>query len=261
MDPEGAIRGAAALAWIPRGFPLLVHVAPPWRRQGIGRALVQAAANTAVGETPALRAWTPLEETSEAAQFLRVVGFQVTRRVLAFETDGLRFSAAMTTLLARLRAAGKVPADVHVAHLAEASPADVVALVAPEFGTMPHDVAWRLAPGAPGAYDRDLSLVLLRGGAVCGAILCLRSGDLVTVDVNVVAPHLRRGWANLLLLEAITHRCRADGVTRCHFTCEEHVRDTLNVARRSDAIALPPRVMLTLPLGNETKGEAGSFRR
>jgi GNAT superfamily N-acetyltransferase len=241
-SPNGLI-GAAAVAWVPRGFPILLFVAEGWRRQGIGRRLLEAATASAAGETTALRAWNAVQEDSAAASFLQAVGFQVTRRLLVFETDAAEFEASMTALLRRM--AGKVPGDVIVGTLAQAPPSGVVSLVAPQFATLPHDVAWRITSGSPLGYDQTLSLVLLQKGKVIGAMLCKRSGELAEVDVNVVAPAFRGGWANLLLLEAMARRARADGVAHFRFSCEEHVRDTLNLARRSGARHLPPNVLLT----------------
>jgi hypothetical protein len=136
--------------------------------------------------------------------------------------------------------------------LAEAPADEVIRLVAPSFAALPHDVAWRIAPGSVYGYDRALSLVLLHGAArVGGAVLCRRFGERVDMDVGVVAPELRHGWANLMLVEGMARLGHAAGVTRCRFSCEEHVRDTLNLARRSDAARLPAQVVLTLPLATE----------
>jgi GNAT superfamily N-acetyltransferase len=87
----GQLRGVLAMAWVPRGFPVLVHVAEPYRRRGIGRALLRAAIARAGGETPALRCWAPVEEGSAAASFLRANSFRVTRRQLPIETDAAAF--------------------------------------------------------------------------------------------------------------------------------------------------------------------------
>ena len=85
-------------------------------------------------------------------------------------------------------------------------------------------------------------------------MLCRRVGDRVDIDVNVVAPELRRSWANVVLLEGMARRGRAAGVNRFQFTCEEHVRDTLNLARRSAARQLPTQLVLVLPLGTGGRG-------
>lgn len=167
---------------------------------------------------------------------------------MAFETrEPLLFEKAMTALAERM--AGKIPRDVVLVTLADAPAEGVVRLVAPQFASLPHDIAWRIRPGAHHGYDRDVSLVLMRGTDVLGAMLVHRSGELAEVDVNVVAPQIRGRWANVLLLEGMARRARTAGVTCFHFFCEEHVRDTANLARRSGVHVLPPRLMLTLLLG------------
>ena len=234
--------GAAALAWVPRGFPVLVHVREGWRRGGVGRALVEAAMDAAAGETRFVRAWSPVEQDSAPARFLAACGFTVFKRLLTFETDGVAFETAMGALLRRARA--RVPADASLVTLAEAPAQEVVRLVAPQFDALPHDVAWRLRPGVAGGYDPALSLVLMHAGRVAGAILCRRFGDSIEVDANVVAPAYRRGWANLLLVEGITRRARAAGLATCRFCCEEHVTNTLNLGRRTQARFLAPKLLM-----------------
>jgi hypothetical protein len=82
-------------------------------------------------------------------------------------------------------------------------------------------------------------------------MLCRRFGDVADIDVNVVTPELRRGWANVPLLEGMARRCHAVGGVRFRFSCEEHVRDTLNLARCSGARQLPTQVLLALPLSGD----------
>lgn len=69
------------------------------------------------------------------------------------------------------------------------------------------------SPGTAGSCDLALSLVLLQREDVAGAMLCWRRGETIEVDVNVVAPRLRRGWTNLPLLEGTARpRRRRDPV-------------------------------------------------
>ena len=245
--PEG-IRGALAIAWVAHGFSVLVHVAAPWRRQGLGSALIEAAAASALGETAALRAWMPVSEGSGAAAFLQAAGFRNMRRLLVFETDAIRFAETMHGLLRRAQAGGRVSRHFQLATLAAAPLRGVIDLVAPEFSTLAHDVAARMAPDQHDGYDRALSLVLLHDGTVVGAMLCRRFDDLVEIDINVVDPALRHGPANLILLEGMARMSQAAGIRRFRFSCEEHVRDTLNLGRRAGAIRMPNQLLLARPL-------------
>ena len=189
-----------------------------------------------------------MPEGSGEAAFLLANGFRIIRRLLMFETDGVGFESSMTALLHRLRASGKLPGDIRLATLGETPTSELIAVLAPQFAALPQDVAWRLTPGASGAYDPALSLVLLKGQSVVGAMMCRREAESVDIDVSVVVEGFRHGWANVLLLEAMARRCRAADVARFRFGCEEHVRDTLNVARRCGARSLPAQVSLAFPL-------------
>ena len=245
-DGPAGLTGAAAVAWVPGGFPVLLHVAAPFRRQGLGRALLAAAAESAAGETRALRSWTTVAADSGAAAFLAGAGFRAMRRFLVFETDATVFGQAMTRLLRRV--AGRIPASARLVPLRDAAPGGVVRLVAPAFAALPHDVAVRLLPGARNGYDGDHSLVLLHEGEVAGAMLCHAADGALEVDVNAIAAPLRGGWANLMLLEAMARGGREAGFARFRFGCEPHVHDTLNLARRTGAAALPDQLAMERPL-------------
>jgi hypothetical protein len=58
------------------------------------------------------------------------------------------------------------------------------------------------------------------------------------VDVNVVTPALRRGWANLALLREATRNGLQGGARRFRFSCDDTVADSVNLARRANAILL-----------------------
>lgn len=237
--------GVAAVAWVPGGFRVLLHVQEGWRCKGVGRRLIAAVAASAAGETASLRPWSPLQEDDVAVSFLQAVGFRTTQRLLVFETDAARFGAAMTALLGRL--AARMPAGLGLVTL-EAAPADsLIRLLSEHFHQLPHHAASLVMPGMPHGYDRNLSLVLMRDGAAVGAMLCQSKPDHLLVDVNLVIPALRQGPANLMLLEAMARRARAAGVTTFRFSCEEHVRDTIGLARRSGARRLPALLSMALP--------------
>ncbi|MDB5960967.1 MAG: Acetyltransferase family protein [Massilia sp.] len=240
------VHGVLALDWVSDGFVLHLHVVPASRRCGVGRALVAQAAAMARGETRRLRTATLVFETSPESAFLRSCGFTVTRRLLAFDTDGGRYGP---TLSALLRRAGKhVPPGLTVGPLASAPAAGVAALVGWQFGVLQHDAVAKLDPRHPDPYDQQLSQVLMRDGVVVGAILGRRFGNIIEVDVNVVAPSLRHGLANLMLLEAIMRLGEQAGVQRARFSCEAHVRDTVNIGARLSAARMPDQLSYALML-------------
>jgi len=235
---DGKPVGAAALSWSPGGFPLDVHVVPPFRRRGIGRILVDAACRFAEGETVRLRGWNLIVEGSDADRFLRAVGFTVAQRFLGFETDGVKLVEVTGAIYKRLERTGKIPATARLISLSESSRTEVARLVLSEVAVVPATLAARLATQDGGGYEDDLSIVLLVDGKVGGATLMTRTDDTVRLEITVVAPALRHGWANALLLGEATRRGIASGAKRCRFFCDEHVRETINAARRIGAAPL-----------------------
>lgn len=235
------IRGVAAVLWSTGGFPLQLFVFEPFRRRGIGRALVDAVVDAAHGETGTLRNWFPVVESSAAAAFLSRMGFAVERRLLGFDGDSAGFVEQAVRLRALIERSGRVPDDARIITLGEAPRQEVAKLVAAEFGTAPAFASAQLQTGA--GYDPSLCVVATHGGRVVGAVLAAREGPCLRVDVTAVAPDHRGGWANLLLLTSLVERGIAAGVSRFRFFCDEDNRDTLNIARRAKANALERALM------------------
>ena len=245
---SNAIVGAAAIGWVPGGFPVQAHVVPSWRRRGVGRALLDAVATAARGETARLRAWTLVGEGSPAEAFLRAAGFAVERRFHGFDT-GFEFAAHVARVRAYLARGGRIPGDIAVVPPSAAPRAELVALVAANLNAVPAAVAARLAgDGAPG-YDDALSVVLIHDGAVAGATLTSREGAIGRIEVNVVAPALRGGWANVVLLDETARRGMAGGIERFRFFSDETTRDTMNLGRRTGARFLGVGLVMERPLG------------
>jgi GNAT superfamily N-acetyltransferase len=238
-DTTGEIVGVAAIAWqswgIPPAFPLWIHVCEAWRRQGIARALLRHAARDCREDIDRLCSWTALEESSAAAAFARAVGFEVARRKLYFEAEGEPLLSAISPIYERLRAAGRIPADARVVTLRDAPYARVARLVSETFDSR-YDYALAAVHGPESqGYDRDSSVVLLLGGTVCGALLYRWSDSVAEIGVNVVAPHVRRRWANVALLYQATRNGFNRGGRRVRFHCDDTVTDTVNIARRIGA--------------------------
>jgi GNAT superfamily N-acetyltransferase len=229
---DEALVGAAAVGWTSGGFPLDVHVVRSARRHGVGRALVEAACRFVDGETERLRAWSLVVEGSPAADFSAATGFTVTQRFLGFETDGVKLVEVTGAIQRRLERAGKIPATARLVSLSEAPRGEIIQLVLNEVAVVPATLAARIGAQDGGGYDNDLSTVLMVDGKVGAAALMTRNGDIVRLEVTVVAPALRHGWANALLLGEATRRGIASGAKRCRFFCDEHVRETINAARR-----------------------------
>ena len=239
LDPVGSeVVGAGAVGWQPippgPGFPVQLHVIPSHRRRGIGSLLLQTIVDACTGHTKRLHSWSNEAEGSPAAAFCTAAGFVPRSRMLEFDADLARFYAMIGPIHGRLAKSGKIASDLRVVPLREASLQHVTQLVSSQFADVPLSTVMALSQGLIN-YDQDKSAVLLRGNEVKGALLYMWNDGNPIIDVNVVAPELRRGPANVLLLEAATRNALEGGGISFRFRCEEHVRDTVNLARRSGA--------------------------
>lgn len=246
-DSDGALLGAGGMLWRgwnePAGMPAWIEVLPDSRRRGAGRALLAAMARLASAESDLLWALNPVDEASDAAAFARACGADAAKRHLFFEARGAAFTQDMGNVVERLRRAGRIPADLTIVALSQENVEQVKWLIADEMAAPPPRMAQMLARAltespetAP--VDRERSRVLTTGdGAVAGALLVRRvPGENVSeVVCNVVDPRWRNGWANPMLLHGFTAISLAQGCTTMRFDCDEDVRDTIRLARRSGA--------------------------
>jgi len=243
--------GVCAIAWRPwgkpAGFPLHVHVDGTARRQGIGRALVRAAAQLCRDDTDRFHGWDAVVEGSEADTFARAVGFGVHRRTHFFDADLAACQALVDPIHARLQAYEAIPPNATVVALGDAPAREVARLVSETFDSPIHEVLANLQrPG--GGFDPQYSFVLMVDGAVGGALLQRRIGDVAQVEVSVIAPALQCGWAIVVLLREAAVRGVAAGATHIRFRCDDGVHDTINLARRVRARLARTAVELSAPL-------------
>lgn len=236
---DDEIIGVVAIAWRgwgkPPGFPIFIYVVDCARRHGLGRALVIEAARACRSDIDRFHGWMAAEAGTPEALFARAIGFQVHRRTLHFEADGLAFYSMIDAIHARIRRRARIPPGVTTVPLASVPHASVARLVSATFGSR-YDVALAntLGSGA-GGYDREKSVVLLVDNKVCGALLYRWAGGTPQIDVNVVAPQLRRGWGNVALLHHAVRNGLEAGARSFRFHCEDSIIDTVNLARRANA--------------------------
>jgi GNAT superfamily N-acetyltransferase len=248
IDRETAlIVGAAAIAWQPSHDPagcrLHLHVPPPFRRRGIGRALVETIVGAATGSTRCLHSWADIPDDGPV-DFLRAVGFAPSRRMQEYMAEGARFHAMVKRVLDRLAAASRVPPGFRVVPLREAPTEEVAHLVAANFREAPAAALSGIARGL-GGHDADKSVVLLDDGVVRGALLYRWNDGDPAIEVRVVAPEARGSAANVMMLEAATLRGLQGGATRFRFTAADDNSDTLKLARRSGASLVAARSTYT----------------
>jgi GNAT superfamily N-acetyltransferase len=246
---DGRLAGAAAVMWrswaTPGGFPLQVQVIPEMRRQGVGRRLVEAAIKLARGETPGLWSLEPTPIEGPAAAFLTACGFSIGRHQRSFQATGQALRANVAPALARMSARGRVPTDGRVVPLAEAPLEAVSWLVSAEFGGGPFRALQNLAGRVAerGISTEDMSQVVMQGDKVAAVLLARMDYGVAVIDARVVAPDARGGWAGALQLDAILQWGLKRGVAEFRFQCDDDVRDTLALARRSDARELEQKAL------------------
>lgn len=231
--------GIAAIAWRnwgqPPGFPVYVHVTDEWRCKGVGRALVSAAARECRSDIDRFYGWSSVDEPSAAWLFARAVGFHVHRRTLHFEADVLTFYSMVNSIHERLSKHARIPPAAKIVTLASVPPAPVARLLSETFGTPYERVLANVEGKGPGAHDAERSVVLIVNGEVQGALLYRWADGTPEIDANVVAAHLRGGWANVVLLRHATQNGLAAGARRFRFLCDDTIADTVNLARRANA--------------------------
>lgn len=242
-DASGPIVGACAISWCnapkpevdPSGFPIMLYVVEAERRKGVGRALIEAAAEWCREETTVLRNWMPVPAGSDAVQFLQRSGFTLHHRTLHFEANLAEFHRIVDHLRDRLQRTGRMPAAAQLLRLQDIPAWDVAALVAPEFPAPHAAIMRRLTPGAPDAFDLARSTALRVGEVLAGVLIFSWNGGEVGIEVIVVAPSFRGGAANVLLLEGATRAAMEGGAEFFRFYCDERTRDTIGLARRAGA--------------------------
>jgi GNAT superfamily N-acetyltransferase len=238
---DGRLAGAAALMWrswaTPSGFPVSVEVLAEHRRQGVGRRLLADAVAWASGEADGLWSLEPQALDGPAAAFLEACGFRLARRQHHFEASGDVLRENVAPALARLRRHGRIPADARVVPLAEAPLGEVSWLVSAQFGGGPFRSLQNLRRRVTqrGVSTGDLSQVVLHGDKVVGVLLARLDHGIAVIDGRVVAPGSRGDWAGALQLDAVLGLGPRLGLDTFRFHCDDDVRDTLSLARRSDA--------------------------
>jgi GNAT superfamily N-acetyltransferase len=214
-----------------------LRVIVPYRRRGIGRALVERVVGQArrhgVG---ALHAWDWVEPAGDTARAWAALGFAPAQRKLEYETN-LAFSLpTILPLYEQVRERGWIPDAARIVALSDADRDAVAALHEQFLGGSRRLLMPLLDGSAPGAYDPAFSRVLLLDGRVVGFTLGrILPGGVCEIDANVLHPSVRLGWANLWLKVEAAQLLMSHGVhTIRYFSLEQHT-DTHRLSRQAGA--------------------------
>jgi len=251
----GVMAGAAALYWqswtTPAGFPADIHVLPQFRRKGIGRALLMAAAELAAPETDGLWSFTPFEARDEAAAFMTACGLTPHRGQRHFIGNAEDLRNDVEPMARHLRARNRLPATARIAPLSDDRLEDIAWLLSRELGGDPRRTLNGLNARLGAGAAMDWSLVAWDDDEPVAVLLCRIDAGVAIIDARAVSGRLRNRWPNILLLEAILLRGRTDGVTRFRFRCDETNRDTLSLARRSAAEETEATALYYYPIASD----------
>jgi hypothetical protein len=232
---NGDFAGAAAVLWAnwaePAGFNVFVRVLTAARGKGVGRHLIEAAADLAEVETDGLWSFRATPLASPAAKFLEACGFVPRKREHYFQVGLPPMIDYMQSVAQRYRERAQIPDGAEVVFLSdvEGSLEEVAWLLAREFNSS-------LRANVQNLYRRrrdpdDGSVIARVSGEVVGVLLCRAEGPVAIVDVRVVAKRWRLGWPNLMMMEKGLLRARADGRQQIKFYCDETLNDTKNLAK------------------------------
>jgi ribosomal protein S18 acetylase RimI-like enzyme len=247
---DGRFAGAAALYWQswadPPGFPVWLRVGPPFRRQGVGRALVEEAAALAAAEVGGLWSLRPVTANDEAIAFLEAQGFAPQGRSFVFRARIADLRASIAPILARARGRGGAIDEFRFEPVSEATLSDAAWLLAHGRLFDPigaHRALRRRVDGGPEAA-LDRSHVALDGDTVAGVILWRIEDRRAFIDAQVVGEAWRGGPLYLLMLETQMVRGLGEGLTEIAFASDERATSTMGLARRSGAIRIETKVRL-----------------
>ena len=234
---RGLVVGAAAITHSrrhkpPTGPGAAVHVIPPCRSHGVGRALVATMAQYAArcGDD-AIYSARKVDMASEEFAAWRGLGFEAVETVEEHELSVAEFAPRLAPLVAWLREHGRIPSEARIVPLYAADRQQVLEFHMAHLGGDRDVLRARLHGQGNDAFHPRYSRVLCLGERVVGCVLAHRTArDAAAVDAVIVAPELRNDWANAWLKLEACQGAQAIGVVRFHFSSFDHYQDTRRFA-------------------------------
>jgi GNAT superfamily N-acetyltransferase len=218
------------------GFRCLVRVLPEHRRQGIGRGLIGALhAEARRWNLPFLHAWQPVDVHSTESAVLGALGFRSLSLMYHFVGSTERSLQASARLEASLRARRREQGDVVVVPLHTVPRDQVVSLYQRQLGGSTEVIGQHIGHLLQDEGARAISVAAWDGERVQGFLLVSLNHGVPQADFWVSEPDQRHGWVAALMLHESLRRLAENGFTQHRFHCNEHVRATMNFARRSQA--------------------------
>jgi GNAT superfamily N-acetyltransferase len=242
VSPDNRVIGAAALGLdgrpeMHRGWQVDVRVITPFRRQGVGRALMDnVIARARSHGIQRVYGWEWVEPDSEAARMWSAFSFQPGQRRMEFIADLNQARATLLPLYERVVEEKWIPETARIIPLADANLDAVAQLHIEYLGGTRRILMPKLRGISPEAYDPKFSRVLMVDDQIRGFTLGrLFPGGVCEIDANVLHPSVRLGWANLWLKFEAARLLLDHGYdTIRYFTFSQHT-DTHRVSKQVGA--------------------------
>ena len=227
-DPPYALGAASFVRLADSIANLRIAVVRNHLRQGIGKRIFEHIRATATARE--ISGWADALQDPAAAAFARACGFVHRDRVATCETPVEPGRVFYQALRGKLAGHGRIPSNAHIVPLGSVRRASIARMWSDHIAAGPGIRADVVSYGL-GAGIYTESPVLVRGEVIAAFLLFRVEGCRAIVDARVVAPHLRGGWANALIvaafLDAVPH-----GTTQAVFSWHRGNSDTTKLAAR-----------------------------
>lgn len=237
------------------GPRVALHVIPPWRRRGVGRSLLNAAAIiSAARKADALYAWSKVRPDSDETAAWRGLGFTHAIESSLTRVSAERVMEVLRPVVDRLLKRRYIPAEAQIIPLEQANPDDVARLVTTCLaGAGAESILKRRLIGRhPNPLEPRLSKALLYKDRVAGVMLGSPIDSRVgLVEANVLHPMVRGGWANVWLKLETTREARDAGYDAFLYETHSQHGDTRALTRRLGGTIVPriePFMLITTGL-------------
>lgn len=239
-ESGGAVRGALVIDLYPvpmqvQGCPVMLLLDEGPRVNEVGAALLaRAQATTRRLGRKVLYAWDSVPCDSPDQRFWESLGFEANAKLTHYQVALRAYLDMLTPMYDALTAHGRVPISARVIPLSESPLGEVIQLQMDHIGGDAGRLESRLRGKGWYPFDPEMSRVAIMDGRVCGFLLAVRDrrGG-VLVESKVVAPHARRTWVNVAVMEEAAQAARRAGITRIRFLAGDRHQDTHRLARKA----------------------------
>ena len=238
-QPGDLLLGAAAIRPpARRGQPALfeIFVESPYRRRGVGAALIRHLYQHAYNRRAGLQLFGFVHQDAPDHAFYRAQGLQAVHTMKTYSVPLRAGWPTAERIMNRYRASHPHLAGVEVIPLALVDHPPIAEFIAAHYpgAEFDHQLSWLRA----GHYDLMISTGAMRAGRLVGALMMRSQQDApsVFVDILLTDPAIRHGPTPVLLIGEMIRRALADGFTHAVYEADERYDSfAVSYARRCGA--------------------------